>query len=105
MIVQRITVPYKPGKRDEAIALMKKYCQMLVDDGIFRSVPRFYVSDDPNKSIAYCEFEDVDDMNASWEKANTRPYFVEFGNLYDPLVDSDIDKTLEAMTFENETLA
>lgn len=106
MIIQRIWVPYKPGKRAEAIEALRTCARSLYEAGVFRSMPRIYThTDNENTTTGDFEFEDMADMTARWARADQHPAMQAFAAVFNPLVDTDDpSKVQDAMKHEFLTI-
>jgi hypothetical protein len=85
MIVQRITVHCKPGKVNEAIALVKAE----IATSNFPHAVRMYTPqvDTSNSTINEYEFENVAELEQFWAKWETRPETSIFHEKYGLLIE------------------
>ena len=88
MIVQRITAQCKPGKVNEAIALMKA----ALEYSDFPHAVRMYTSqvDASNTTINEYEFENMAELEHFWAKWETRPETTVFHEKYILLIEPDM---------------
>jgi hypothetical protein len=88
MIVQRITVQYKPGKLNEGIALVK---EEIVNSN-FSHPARIYTPhfDANDVGIGEYEFESVAEMEQFWTDWEIRPETAVFHQKYRPLIEPDM---------------
>lgn len=88
MIVQRITVHCKPGKVNEAIALVKEE----IANSNFPHAVRMYTPqvDANNTTINEYEFENIAELEQFWANWETRPETAVFHEKYRPLIEPDM---------------
>ena len=99
MLVQRITVPYKSGKLQDAIALLGKERDRVValqgkEHSYAKALHavRMYSlqSDSPDRTVSEYEFENREVMDQFWATWQAEPEAQAFLEKYSPLIDFDL---------------
>ena len=88
MIVQRIIVHYKPGKVQEAIALLQAEAKRATSTGLFKEHNRFLKpQNEADVTLGEYEFESIAAMEKEWSQWEAQPEAKAFSLKYNLLVE------------------